>query len=202
MQKEEEQIGWFLPIFLDLPAVLLMTTRDCIWGTQAHPPHSWQNAQSIQLSMLSSWQEQLLQMRNHGLAHTGEGERPLGHGSSCSSFHLPGFWKAGRSLPQASPNSSTFPTVVSTPVTQSIMCSFPPSPVPRQGDVPALAAGCRQEQHPWWAGAPGTCWSTLSSWDWQSPSLPATKCKFSDSDWKKQLWISAGPIFLSKDSDI
>lgn len=116
MQKEEEQIGWFLPIFLDLPAVLLMTTRDCIWGTRAHPSHSWQNAQSIQLSMLSSWQEQLLQMRNHGLPHTGEGERPLGHGSSCSSFHLPGFWKAGRSLPQASPNSSTFPTVVSTPV--------------------------------------------------------------------------------------
>lgn len=66
--------------------------------------------------------------------------------------------------------------------TQSTTCSFPPSPVPWQGDVPALAAGCRQEQHPWWEGAPGTCCSSLSSWAWQSPSLAATKCKFSHSD--------------------
>ena len=45
--------------------------------------------------------------------------------------------------------------------TQSIMCSFPPSTVPRQGNMPALTVG--EEQHPQWVGAPGTCWGTLSS---------------------------------------
>lgn len=133
---------------------------------------------AFQLSGLPSWQEQSLQMRNHGLPQNREGERPSGWQQQLCLLLPPGSWPARRPLPQAALIQAPSQLWSLLLHTQSIMCSFPPSTVPRQGNVMcshgarSSILGRQKPQGP--AEHPEQC---REGWSWES----CHECKFPDS---------------------
>lgn len=118
---------------------------------------------------------------NPGLPQTREGERPSGSQQQLQLF--PPLWQAGSPLPQAPPNSSTFPTEVSSPA-----CPVHHELLPSRHCASAGRRACAHSEQ----GAASSVGKSRRDllerpeqhrerWAWESPSLAATRCKFPDS---------------------